>query len=1381
MRNFKITAILTLAAMLLTMVPAGLTFAANKPDPGIKTIGFIGDSITHSSTYRSSTYQAVTQEFLATRFPDQEIVTRNFGIAGDTVNDVDLRFDYDIKPDICDVNVIMIGMNDRNTPIDSYKASLDSVVKKIKALGKDVIIVGTSPTAAQTSWPTLTNIVNKAKEVAQENDAEFIDFLNPMMDILREDPSAPIILSDGIHPNDIGHSIMSYYFLQNYKSQVASVSLDASGLLFNAENCSVSNVTAANGGVSFTYQANVLPMGVTAAYTQAENYVPLTQDYNQEILQVKGLGSDEYIVSFGTEKVGTFTGTELNEGVNIATLAQNPGQAKAKAIHTKNQEKALKDMILRDIKYAERMYYKQGGSSYVYPWGSKDNATVKAWIENNYASASAYVQGIYKNYLDYKETEEQVKTERDNLAKELYTMNKTESYEVSIVPAVSDVQLVESTDPDDTVIYYTLSDNFSTSHPVKEYGQGTQAEDWLWSSWLCTDNDSPSIYTNKKDHSATYTLSGLEDATYNVYFYNLTPRDKAGFLNRMNANIRHNGKDSEAIDCSGFELPQQAAAGEWSLLGAFDFASSGDQSITLTAQGGSVARVADVKLVKLVESQEADTKPTATISEITGDMTAGSTLTGGHGYQDAENDPENGTTQKWFALNTVTNNWTQVGTGNTYTVTASDVYGARYIKYEVTPKNDKGTGYPVSKVIGPMERSDSNAAGTYTVNGKTINEFNERDGLPNFMNKLKNGQKDITVAYLGGSITNQAGYRVRSLNWLKKEYPNISFTGINAGVSGTGSELGVARVPTHVLQYNPDLVFVEFNVNGGNAQSMEGIVRSIWENNPNTDIIFVYTVNQAMATALQQGNEPGNAMNYEGVAEHYGIPSIKFYADVVRLMDEGTLVFKGATSDPAKFTFSNDGTHPIECGDQLYADSIARSFTKMAEKTYASAPHTLAAPKYEDNWSDANMYDSLDSRLSYSGNGWKTATSNSDLPGDDVTKNNYQLEQYFDQLVWTENTADTLSFKFHGRKVGVFDFGGPDSGRIKVTYQKLSDNSVVKEQVLDRFTSYNNYYRHEFNYTDSVPEDDYLVTIQLVDTPRSGSSLKENMISDKTLITSRPELFQPERFFFGKLLMLGEILDSGYEPQPSVSPSVEPSTAPSASPSVSPSAVPSTSPSAGTNTPTPTPTYYPQPTYYPGVPSGPGVVIPGTGNDKRTCKFTDISGHYAQSQIKKLYEDNILNGITDTEFGPNETVSRAQFAAMIKRALELNSVLYSGQYGDVSSNDWFASDVATITKAGIMAGDDLGNFRPNDQISREEMAKVLVNAYKLKTSTAVSGNNASSVFGDSGSISGWAKEYVDAAVSLNLLSGFEDNTIRPQDIATRAQAATVIYRLIYEK
>ena len=98
-----------------------------------------------------------------------------------------------------------------------------------------------------------------------------------------------------------------------------------------------------------------------------------------------------------------------------------------------------------------------------------------------------------------------------------------------------------------------------------------------------------------------------------------------------------------------------------------------------------------------------------------------------------------------------------------------------------------------------------------------------------------------------------------------------------------------------------------------------------------------------------------------------------------------------------------------------------------------------------------------------------------------------------------------------------------------------------------------------------------------------------------------------------------------------------------------------------------------------------------------------------------------------------------------------------------------------------MAGDDMGNFRPNDQISREEMAKVLVNAYKLKTSTAVSGNNASSVFGDSGSISGWAKEYVDAAISLNLLSGFEDNTIRPQDIATRAQAATVIYRLIYEK
>ena len=96
-----------------------------------------------------------------------------------------------------------------------------------------------------------------------------------------------------------------------------------------------------------------------------------------------------------------------------------------------------------------------------------------------------------------------------------------------------------------------------------------------------------------------------------------------------------------------------------------------------------------------------------------------------------------------------------------------------------------------------------------------------------------------------------------------------------------------------------------------------------------------------------------------------------------------------------------------------------------------------------------------------------------------------------------------------------------------------------------------------------------------------------------------------------------------------------------------------------------------------------------------------------------------------------------------------------------------------------MNGDDLGNFRPNDEITREEMVKVLVNAYQLKNVAEQSKEDTAAEFEDGECISSWAKEYIDTAVQLSLISGYEDNTLRPQEFVTRAQAATIIYRLLY--
>ncbi len=166
-------------------------------------------------------------------------------------------------------------------------------------------------------------------------------------------------------------------------------------------------------------------------------------------------------------------------------------------------------------------------------------------------------------------------------------------------------------------------------------------------------------------------------------------------------------------------------------------------------------------------------------------------------------------------------------------------------------------------------------------------EFTPRQGLPNFFAKLAAGG-DVRVAYLGGSITAQPGWRPKTLTWFQQQYPKAKVSEINAAIGGTGSMLGVFRLQHDVLQHKPDLLFVEFAVNDSGTpppsilQTMEGIVRQTWLANPRTDICFVYTLTQQMLGDLQGGKFPRAASTMEQVADHYGIPSIHMGVEVAQ-------------------------------------------------------------------------------------------------------------------------------------------------------------------------------------------------------------------------------------------------------------------------------------------------------------------------------------------------------------------------------------------------------------------------------------------------------------------------------------------------------------------
>src|SRR4051794_4106160 len=85
-------------------------------------------------------------------------------------------------------------------------------------------------------------------------------------------------------------------------------------------------------------------------------------------------------------------------------------------------------------------------------------------------------------------------------------------------------------------------------------------------------------------------------------------------------------------------------------------------------------------------------------------------------------------------------------------------------------------------------------------------ECHPRNGLPNFLKKATTAGAEIKVAYLGGSITAQPGWRVKTLAYFQQAYPRAKFSEINAAIGGTGSDLGVFRVGHEVLEKKPDLL-----------------------------------------------------------------------------------------------------------------------------------------------------------------------------------------------------------------------------------------------------------------------------------------------------------------------------------------------------------------------------------------------------------------------------------------------------------------------------------------------------------------------------------------------------------------------------------------------
>lgn len=184
-----------------------------------------------------------------------------------------------------------------------------------------------------------------------------------------------------------------------------------------------------------------------------------------------------------------------------------------------------------------------------------------------------------------------------------------------------------------------------------------------------------------------------------------------------------------------------------------------------------------------------------------------------------------------------------------------------------------------------------------------------------------------------------------------------------------------------------------------------------------------------------------------------------------------------------------------------------------------------------------------------------------------------------------------------------------------------------------------------------------------------------------------------------------------------------------------------------------------------------------------SAAFSDVESHWARSEINGLASRLVVRGNDNGAFLPGASVTRAEFAAILTRALGLPERGGESGYADVAPNAWYAGAAAQARKYGLVEGDGQGRFRPSAAITREEAAVMLARAMKLtglNDGTAASESFVSEKlagFRDAGDVSAWARQALAIGVSERLLQG-NQAALLPKNAITRAETAVIVSRLL---
>jgi predicted esterase len=316
-----------------------------------------------------------------------------------------------------------------------------------------------------------------------------------------------------------------------------------------------------------------------------------------------------------------------------------------------------------------------------------------------------------------------------------------------------------------------------------------------------------------------------------------------------------------------------------------------------------------------------------------------------------------------------------------------------------------------------------------------------RQNLGNFQVQLHSGKK-VRVAFLGGSITYNGGWRDSVMLYLQKQYPQTDFSFINAGIPSMGSVPGAFRVQKDVFSKGKiDLLFVEAAVNDAtNGRSpkaqirgMEGIVRHALLVNPKMDIMMMHFVDPEKMADYNQGKTPDVIVQHEKVAGHYKITSINLAKEVNDRILNGEFTWKDNFKD----------LHPSAFGQGIYTRTIITALERATAVTPSGLLTDRMIPTRPlDPFSYYNgQY--LPIKKSKKRRNW-TIDKNWH-PKDNASTRSGFVDV---PVLLAEKPGAIFSLNFKGRAIGILVAAGPDAGIIEYSV----DGSYYKE--VDQYTQW---------------------------------------------------------------------------------------------------------------------------------------------------------------------------------------------------------------------------------------------------------------------------------------------------------------------------------------